>query len=133
MAGLLAQERLYKHLATYEFYVAKNTPGLLRHETRDLTFSLVVDDFDVCYTNKDDVQLLIDVLKTLYKITIDWSGTKYSRMKIDHDIEKESLTISMPEYVPKAMKRFGIHDGYKKTYAPGPHQRIQYGIQYNIP
>ena len=126
-AGILAQERLYEHLGKYGFYLTKNTPGLLRHETRDIIFSLVVDDFGICYTNKADVEFLIEILQKLYKITIDWSGTKYLRMTIDHDFINNTITISMPDYVPKAMKRFGIKEDHKKTYAPGPHMKVQYG------
>jgi hypothetical protein len=35
-AGLLANERLVKHLSTYGYYPAKHTPGLFRHKSRDI-------------------------------------------------------------------------------------------------
>jgi len=49
-AGKLAQDRLYNHLRKYEFETCPNTPGLLKHKTRDIRFTLVVDDFGVYYT-----------------------------------------------------------------------------------
>ena len=85
-------------------------------------FSLVVDDFKVYYTDPKDVEYLITTLQKLYRITIDWTGTKYLRMKIDHDINKETLTISMPDYISKALQRFGITTEHKKVNAPGPQE-----------
>jgi hypothetical protein len=32
-----------------------NTPGLWRHESHHLTFTLVVEDFGVKFVNKEDV------------------------------------------------------------------------------
>jgi hypothetical protein len=86
-----------------------------------------VDDFGVYYTEPDDVNYLIATLQKLYNIKIDWTGSKYLRMKIDHDIENETITISMPDYVPKALKRFNISDQHKRVNAPGPHTNIRYG------
>jgi len=41
------------------FIPAKFTPGLFKHITRPISFSLVVDDFGVKYINKEDVEYLI--------------------------------------------------------------------------
>jgi hypothetical protein len=127
-AGVLAQERLYEHLKGYGYELTPNTPGLLRHRHRDITFTLVVDDFGVYYTNKDDVEHLINALMQLYQITIDWTGSRYLRLQIHHDIENETLQISMPEYIPKALTRFGITQP-KTMNAPGPYTVRTYGAQ----
>ena len=109
--------------------MAENTLGLLKHKTRDLTFSLVVDDFGVCYTKTEDVEFLIDTLKQLYQITIDWTGSKYLKMTIDHNIKEQTMTLSMPGYIKKALTRFGITDTGKKMNTPGPHIKPTYGKQ----
>jgi hypothetical protein len=36
--------------------------------------TLVVDGFDVQYTNKQDVEDLIAIINKEYKCSIDWSG-----------------------------------------------------------
>jgi len=37
--------------------------GLWKHATRDITFCLVVDDFRIKYTNKDDLNHLLTALQ----------------------------------------------------------------------
>jgi hypothetical protein len=44
-ARKLAQDHLVAHLATHRYKQADHTPCLFSHETRDLQFTLVVDDF----------------------------------------------------------------------------------------
>ena len=46
-AGKLSQTRLIRHLSTHGYIQCPNTPCLFRHVTRDIMFSLVVDDFGV--------------------------------------------------------------------------------------
>jgi hypothetical protein len=53
-AGILAFNQLKNHLATHDYAPCTHTPGIWTHSTRDITFSLVVDDFGIKYTNRDD-------------------------------------------------------------------------------
>jgi hypothetical protein len=46
-AGLLANQLLQTCLAPFVYYSARHTPGLWLHNTRPISFSLVVDDFAV--------------------------------------------------------------------------------------
>jgi hypothetical protein len=46
-AGLLANQLLQTRLAPFGYYPARHTPGLWLHETRPISFTLVVDDFAV--------------------------------------------------------------------------------------
>ena len=45
--------------------------GLWHHKTRPITFTLVVDDFGVKYTNEEGAKHLMSVLKQNYDITED--------------------------------------------------------------
>ena len=47
--GILANKCLTKHLATYGYSPTAQTPGLWRHCTHLIAFSLVMDDFGVKY------------------------------------------------------------------------------------
>jgi hypothetical protein len=76
-AGLLANLQLKKHLAKHDYHPVTHTAGLYRHRTRPITFTLCVDDFGVKYVGKEHAQHLEQVLKHMYHITTDWSGTLY--------------------------------------------------------
>ena len=51
-AGILANKRLRRKLAPFGYHQYVNTPGLWRHETRAISFTLVVDDFGVNTSRK---------------------------------------------------------------------------------
>jgi hypothetical protein len=70
-SGILANKLLRKRLAPHGYYECKQTPGLWKHTSRPISFTLVVDDFGVKYTNKNDIDHLIASLKTDYELTED--------------------------------------------------------------
>eukprot|EP00978_Attheya_sp_CCMP212_P036552 scaffold166612_cov63-Attheya_sp.AAC.1 len=76
-AGILANKRLKKHLAKSGYHERPRTPGLFRHETRPITFCLVVDDFGIKYVGQEHADHLLDTLRTQYTMTTDWDGTNY--------------------------------------------------------
>ena len=82
-AGKIANDRLRKHLQPYGYTPVKHTPGLWKHATRPISFTLVVDDFGVKYTNLDDVTHLQAALEKQYEITIDNSGSLYCGLTLD--------------------------------------------------
>ena len=51
-AGYLSNLELKRVLAKEGYIPSQFTPGLFTHKTRDIAFSLVVDDFGVKYTKK---------------------------------------------------------------------------------
>ena len=53
-AGRLANDQLVKFLAPHGYHPAALTPGLWTHTSRDIIFSLVIDDFGVRYTSQTD-------------------------------------------------------------------------------
>jgi hypothetical protein len=76
-AGTLAYNRLaVKHLALSNYTPAvKHTPGLFRHATRPVAFSLVVDNFAIKYVDRVHAEPLLSTLRSLYNITTeDWTG-----------------------------------------------------------
>jgi hypothetical protein len=62
-AGRLSQLRLISHLAKHGYHQSPNTPCLFQHETLDVTFCLVVDDFGVRYGKQSDADHLIATLR----------------------------------------------------------------------
>ena len=62
-AGLLAQELLEDRLLVHGYHQNQLIPGLWKHDTRPITFTLVVEYFGVKYVNKEDVNHLMNDLK----------------------------------------------------------------------
>ena len=46
-AAILAYEQLRKHFALYGYVPFKHTPGMWRHTTCPITFTLAVDNFGI--------------------------------------------------------------------------------------
>ena len=126
---MLARRRLTAHQATHGYHECTATPGLFRHTTRPITFTLVVDDFGIkCdVPRKEDVEHLHAALRDKYEITIDWEGKKYLGFTIDWTSIPNAVILSMPGYVRKALARFGIIKLDHDTDAPGPYVEPIYG------
>ena len=89
-AGIIAQELLQERLAKVGYHQSKIVPGLWTHKTRNTCFTLVVDDFAIKYTKKEDAQHLIDALEKDYTISTDWDAAKYIGLTIDWDYTKST-------------------------------------------
>ena len=73
-AGIIAQQLLKERLQKDEYCQCKTTPGLWKHDTRPISFSLVVDDFGVKYVGKENAQHLLDTVQKYYKCSCNWKG-----------------------------------------------------------
>jgi hypothetical protein len=134
-AGILAQQRLIKLLAEHGYQQAKNTPCLFRHATRDITFTLVVDDFLIKYHRKEDAEHLHEVLRKQYAITTDWTGSKYVGITLAYDptAAERKMVLSMPKYVANALKRFGVPQPTRNTNSPLHFVAPDYGAHVQSP
>ncbi len=131
-ADILAQDLLTKRLYKAGYQQSKITPGYWHHEWCPISFTLVVDDFGVKYSNKEDVKHLVSVLKQDYKINVDWEGMQYLGLTLDWDYATRKVHLSMPGYIEKACIRFGHVYPTKPQMQPHPHTMPTYGatIQY---
>jgi hypothetical protein len=89
-SGLLANQLLQTRLAPFRYYPARRTPGLWLHETRQISFTLVVDDFAVKYVGKHHAEHLRDALLRTYELTTDWTVTVYSGMTLKWDYKNRT-------------------------------------------
>ena len=130
-SGKLSQTRLVKHLASHGYHQLPNVPCLFKHATRNITFSLVVDDFGVSYQHPSDFQHLIETLKSNdYLLTIQPEGNTYLGMHIKFNYSKNYVTISMPGYLEKALTRFRPHfllPTHRAARTPGRYIPPKYG------
>ena len=114
-AGKLANEFLQKKLAPHGYYEVKHTPGLWKHITRPIQFTLVVDDFGVKYTRKKDAEHLLGILeKEFTAVSTDWEGALYCGITLEWDYNKRWLDISMPGYIKKVLKQY-LHENWGKS------------------
>ena len=105
-SGILAQELLETRLNAKGYKQSLHTPGLWTHEWRPICFSLVVDDFGVKYVGKEHAEHLVSVIDEHYDYTTDWEGKRYLGLTFDWDYDARKVHLSMPEYIPNAIKRF---------------------------
>ena len=126
-AGRLAKEKLIALLARHGYHMAKHTECLFQHESRNITFALVVDDFAIKYTNRADVDHLLAAIATEYSIDADWNGSFYLGMTVSFDPTPKTVSLSMPGYIDAALKRFGVALGPTPTHAPLRYYPITYG------
>jgi hypothetical protein len=91
-AGLLANELLKKHLNKHSYQQSKLVPGLWKHNTRPIQFTLVVNDFSVTYVGKELAQHLKNALEEHYKLACNWTGTQYIGITLDWDCKNARFT-----------------------------------------
>jgi hypothetical protein len=116
-AGLIAKLLLDKRLAIAGYHEKKNTPCLYQHESRPISFTLVVDDFGIkSQTHALDKQHLLDTLRQHYTITTG-DGSKYVGISFDWQYAEQKVVLSMPGYVEKALARFDVVQG-KPVHTP---------------
>jgi hypothetical protein len=60
-AGILANKKLKQKFAPFGYCKCIDIPGLWKHGSRPLTFTLVVDDFGVKYEKKTTRNILLGV------------------------------------------------------------------------
>jgi hypothetical protein len=127
-SGLIANKLLEKKLNEHGYWQSKLVPGLWRHNTRPIQFTLVVDNFGVKYVGKEHTRHLKKVLKMHYKLTSNWMGMHYIGITLDWDYKKRQVHLSMPNYVKKALKQFQ-HNAGTLQHSPYPSVPIQYGAK----
>ena len=84
-ASIIANKRLSEHLSKAGYKQSRFTPSLWKHTKLPISFTLVVDDFGVMHKGRKNAQHLIDTLRSLCTISIDWTGSKYLGLDMQWD------------------------------------------------
>ena len=124
-AGRLSQDRLLPHLARHG-YRETGVKCLLRHDTRNITICLIVDDFGVKYVDKADADHFIAAVQEIFPLKVDWTGRNYVGYQIDFDRRSRSVALSMPGYIEKVLHRFRP-DGIRGAASPMLYTPPTYG------
>ena len=75
----LLRERLRPH----GYYEVPHMPGLWKHISRPISFTLVVDDFGIKYVVRQHINHLLNTIKKDYKVSEDWDGKLYCGIQLD--------------------------------------------------
>ena len=132
-AGILANKLLRKRLAPHGYYELPHTPGLWKHVSLPIQFSLVVDDFGVKYVGKQSALHLINALKQSYEIKEDWEGALYCGISLKWNYNERYLDTSMEYYVDKQLKRYKHKLPNKPQHTPLQPAQKQYGMDAQKP
>ena len=95
-AGLIANERLTRHLAKFGYTPSPQTPALWRHVPRNISFSLDVDDFGVKFVGKNYADHIIVALQELYIVSTNWKGTLFCGLTLNCNYTDGWVDVSMP-------------------------------------
>jgi hypothetical protein len=126
-SGQLAYEQLVRILAPFGYAPVRHTPGLWRHETRPILFSLCVDDFGVKTVGRKHAEHLLAALRTKYGVTTDWEGEKYLGLTIKWDYQARTADLSMPGYIAAAIHRFQHVPSSRPEHSPHAWTKPQFG------
>ena len=132
-SGKIAHDDLVKHLRADDYYETA-TAGLFTHKTRDISFTLVVDDFGIKYINEDDVTHLRSTIEKHYPVKFKMNPDQYIGITLKFDYEKGEVICSMDGYIEDALREFEHMFPTQHHYGPSKHIDITYGakVQYAV-
>jgi hypothetical protein len=128
-AGIIAQHLLEECLQKHGYRQSQTTPGLWKHDTCPISFSLVVDNLGVKYMGKENAQHVLDTVRQYYKCSCKWKGEQYCGLTIKWDYEGKKVHVLMPRYVTKALTCFWHPPPVKIQDQPYPHAKPNYGAK----
>jgi hypothetical protein len=105
-AGILTNELLQRNLAKDGYRPMQHTHGLWKHNTRPISFSLVVDDFGVKYVGREHAEHLMECINKNYIISSDWKGSAYCGLTLEWDYKKCTVDLSIPGYIKAALHKY---------------------------
>jgi hypothetical protein len=105
-AGILSNELLQHILAKDGYRPTPHTHGLWRHDTRPISFSLVVDDFGIKYVGREHAAHLMEAITKNYNIPSDWKGSAYCGLTLEWDYKNRTVDLSMPGYIKAALHKY---------------------------
>ena len=117
-AGILANKLLKKRLAKFGYFELPHTPGLWKHVSRPIAFTLVVDDFGIKYVGKQHLDHLLHAIRKDYTVEVDEKGGLYCGIELSWNYKKGYVDIAMPGYVKKQLMRYAHRPPPRRRYTP---------------
>jgi hypothetical protein len=92
--------------------------GLWKHDTRHISFSLVVDDFGVKYVGREHAEHLMECINNNYNISSDWNGSAYCGLTLEWDYKNRTVDLYMPGYIKAALHKYQHAAPTRPDHAP---------------
>jgi hypothetical protein len=105
-AGILSDELLQCNLIKDGYRPTTHTHGLWKHDTRPISFLLVVDDFGSKYLGQEHAEHLMAYIKENYNISSDWNGTAYCGLTLDWNYKNCTVDLYTPGYSKSALHKY---------------------------
>ena len=131
-AGKIAHDDLVQRLAEAGYKKAALVEGYFKHETRDIDFTLVVDDFLIRYQNKEDLEHLQQAIGKYYKLKVDLEAKQYVGINLKWDYDKRTVRLSMDGYVKQALLELEHSAPKKPHHAPSKYTPPSYGAKVQL-
>ena len=131
-AGKLANDLLTERLHKHGYYQCATIPGLWRHKWRSIVFVLIVDDFGIEYCERRHADHLLTALQETYKVTTDWTGSKFAGIDLSWDYTRRTCRLTMKGYVSDILTKYGHPLPAKPQHAPHKHREIIYGSKSQL-
>ena len=131
-AGIIANYRLILHLAKHRYTPVSRTPSFWAHYHLPIIFSLIVNDFGVNYTSDTVAHHLITKLRSMYIISVDWSGSLFCGLTLAWGYSNRTVNVSIPGYIKEALHEFQHLHPKRRQDAPHAWTQPVYGakVQY---
>jgi hypothetical protein len=115
---ILTNELLQRNLAKNGYRPTTHTHGLWTHDTRPISFSLVVDDLGIKYVGREHAEYLMTCIRKNYNISSDWNGTAYCGLTLDWDYKNRTVDLYMPGYIKAALHKYQHPAPARPEHAP---------------
>jgi hypothetical protein len=116
--GILTNEWLQCNLAKDGYRPTQHTHGLWTHDTRPLSFLLVVDDFGVKYVGREHAEHVMGCIRKNYNISSNWTGGAYCGLTLDWDYKNSTVDLCMPGYIKAVLHKYQHHSPARPEHAP---------------
>ena len=91
-----------------------------------------MDDFGIKFTNKDDVNHLISIMRSKYKFKVDFDAKQYIRIHLTWNYIERTVQCSMKGHVQQALEELKHIFTGKHHYAPSKIDRPNYGAKIQL-
>ena len=133
-SGRLSNKKLVSILKDAGYHEDAFVDCLFRHETRNITFALVVDDMGIKYSKVEDVEHLVATIAPHWKVKLDYSGSQFLGMNLNWEYDrkpKPRVIITSPTVIPKALARFRDKPSRGRE-TPTPYTDPAYGTRVQM-
>ena len=131
-AGKLANDLLAECLDAHGYYQSTTTPGFWKHRWRPISFVLIVDDFGIKYVGKQHADHLLMALTQHYKVTTDWTGSKFAGIDLAWNYPARTVRLTMTGYIADVLLKYNHTRPTKPQHAPHACRTITYGAREQL-